>query len=320
MELEIKMKWSFYQFGELVNEHKQQITEGNPQGAFSQYGGSANPHLDDRAIGDGYGSKQDVETEEQRKARAAQKKAGIAGWKSKNPELAAATSAVNADNRRVDPQAQFDQEVTRRGGRVGQVIRDSTPLNKLEKALEGDNSESGKMAKQINDFIYNNQEEFANKNLTKREWGKFVVESMPMGGVQSPQEWNKMIAMGLTKLIQISPTLLIPSEENPGTYEMNVEVLSSKGSRGHDTMGDLVDKHGGTFLKSANDVFNKNFKKLMSLKRELGTKDKKTIDAAKAVVDSGQAIMKQSTSDFESIKKYFNYASKIAYPSNIRDE
>jgi hypothetical protein len=98
-----------------------------------------------------------------------------------------------------------------------------------------------------------------------------------------------------------------------------VDVLADRGSRGNDAMSDLRDKHGGTFLGAAEGGFEEAYKELMSLRRELGTKDPQTIKAAEKLVDLGNTIKQSSgisSKLFQSIKEKYDQALDIVNPSD----
>lgn len=319
------MKWSFYEFSELINEHK--LTEAKDGEHLERLKKNMWQSPTDLQMGRG---SQRPEVQDTEQGAALQKAVNNQNWDqavTNNPDLAYLGQAAkelraqDAKDRQAEEERTGGASYIRRGGKV---VGSTNQETRLEKALKGDLSPEGQMALKINDFIYSNPEEFADKNLTGLQWAELISQHMPKGGTQTDRDWKTSVMRGFAKLNKLSgSTLLTPNENSPGTYEMNVDVLADRGSRGIDSMGDHRNKHGDTLMNALEQDFEKVYGQFMSLQRKKGNDDPKTIKAAKRLVDLGNTIKHRTGArgqSFANIADKYNQALDISNkPADLSD-
>lgn len=326
------MKWSFYEFSELVNEHKQQLMEMpmRPMGSPDQYGSSANPHKTNTSV-DGYEGKNTRanvhDTEQGQALDRAAKKASWADYEAENPEAAKAYSqmgqALRKDRSTPDPLAAHDQVNAIIGRR--KVGTGESANSALEKALAGDFSKEGQMAKQIDKIISDNPKAFASRPMTKMEIIDTILEMMPRGGIGSGPS-KQDIAQGFVKLHNLAKQKLLVKTDD-GNYRVNVAVTTGGGSGGVDIESE-IEKSGisGTdAIQKVPDQFAKTMDKLKSVIKEKGMKNDhahKLAQRAKQLADSlkrghdGGIILGGHEEMYQAIQDEIKLANQVIAKNN----
>lgn len=207
------MKWSFYEFSELIRENKESenLLSEMPmrqQGDPRQYDVGPSPYKPTTAT-DGYeGKNTRLNVHDTDQGKALDRAVRGASWdkySSENPDAAKAFSGVHQLNReedkaaRNDPTTAHDQSTVRRGGGVvnNERIQETIIPEEYYHKLLLDQSPEAKTALKINDFIDKKSKQLSEMSFSKNKIVNILIKNLP-------EETPESINAGIEKLQELT--------------------------------------------------------------------------------------------------------------------